>query len=62
MQLFGGACGAELGSRFHFDYFYPAMLTTFAVRRDLSEFSARGSYGISRAALDDRGGDYTALN
>ena len=35
---------------------------TFAVRRDLSEFSGRGSYGISRAASDDRGGDYTALN
>ena len=35
---------------------------TFAVRRDLSEFSARGSYGISRAASGDRGGDYTALN
>lgn len=27
MQLFGGKCGAEDGSRYHFDYFVPAMLT-----------------------------------
>ena len=27
MQLFGGKCGAEDGSRYHFDYFVPSMIT-----------------------------------
>ena len=31
MELFGGLCGSEDGSRFHFDYYYPAMITTMAV-------------------------------
>ena len=30
MQLFGGGCGSD-ESRFHFDYFYPAMLTTLSI-------------------------------
>ena len=31
MQLFGDACGREDGSRFHFDYFVPAMLTVLII-------------------------------
>ena len=31
VQLFGGKCGASEGSRYHFDYFVPAMLTVLIV-------------------------------
>ena len=31
MQLFGGSCDAETGSRLHFDYFYPALITVLIV-------------------------------
>ena len=31
MQIFGGACGSEDGSRYHFDYYMPAMLVVLII-------------------------------
>ena len=33
MQIFGGACGSEDGSRYHFDYYMPAMLVVLIISR-----------------------------